>query len=76
MVLCSLSNGKWTRIEPGFHPDSPFLEKIGQMTMAFFIVSGKSWVRMPLSLHGARSLSAETAGPVPPLMFTWPGGPV
>lgn len=59
MVLCSLSNGKWTRTEPVPYPDSPFLEKVGQMNLALLIVSGKPWVRMLLSLPGARSLSAK-----------------
>lgn len=49
MVLCSLSNGMCTRIEPVTRPDFPFLEKIGQMTLALLIVSGKPGVKMPLS---------------------------
>lgn len=71
MVLCSSNKGKWTRTEPVPHPDSPFLEKIGQRNLAPLIVSGKPWVRIPLSPPGARRLSAETAGPVPTLMFTY-----
>lgn len=62
MVLCSLSNGMCTRTEPVPHPDSPFLEEIGQMTLALLIVSGKPGTRMPLSLPRARSLSAKLLG--------------
>lgn len=49
MVLCSSSNGMCTRIEPGSHPDFPFLKKIGQMTLSLLIVSGKPGMKMPLN---------------------------